>query len=107
MSGPYNEIIASLAAIETNLDRKNKIIEDQREQLEATRKQLGHAQERVASLEYELAYRDTELLAREKSEGARWVLGVWLRALGGKSVSKSHLIDGLAITTRRLRGIDR
>lgn len=101
MSPQFSSLMDSLAAIERRLEDQNTIIHGQREELAATRLKLGHAQERVESLEYELAYVNKTLLPDEQR-----IMEIWLRALGGKVYPNAHFVNSPAETTRKLRGVE-
>lgn len=102
MSAAYDSLMTNLAVIDRKMNDQNTIIRAQKEELAKARLLLGHAQERVESLERELKYRDEEMLYRLRDSDANWVFQVWLRCLGGKCYRKSHMIDGIAKYTREI-----
>jgi hypothetical protein len=82
------------------LDIKNQTDIDQ--ELVQTRLQLQQMTDERDAIRYELdEWRRTFRPAGEEPD-QQFIMRIWLRCLGDKCAPKSHLIDGLAITTRNL-----
>jgi hypothetical protein len=79
------------------------------EEIADLRIKLAQTQDELDAVKYELdSWRDTFHLAadEELKKHGSLIINIWLKCLGGFCAPKSHLIDGLAITTRRLRSLD-
>lgn len=84
-------------------------IAEQAEQLAETRIRLQQAIDERDALKYELeSWRDIFHLSAddEKKKHGSFIINVWLKCVGNRCAPKSHLIDGLSITTRRLKSLD-